>query len=29
MFPETHQEQMDCAMGFKAKSRIDIDCCVG
>ena len=22
-FPETHEEQMDCAMGFKAKSRIN------
>eukprot|EP00956_Cyclotella_meneghiniana_P019996 scaffold34827_cov60-Cyclotella_meneghiniana.AAC.1 len=28
-FPETHEEQMDCAMGFKAKSRININCCVG
>eukprot|EP00956_Cyclotella_meneghiniana_P017339 scaffold28153_cov22-Cyclotella_meneghiniana.AAC.4 len=28
-FPETHEEQMDCTMGFKAKSRININCCVG
>lgn len=29
VFPETHDAQMQCAQGFKAKSQIDIDCCVG
>ena len=28
-FPETYHDQIECAQGFKAKSRIDIVCCVG
>jgi hypothetical protein len=28
-FPETHEEQVQCAQGFKYKSWILIDCCVG
>lgn len=28
-FPETHEEQVQCARGFKAKSQILIDCCLG
>lgn len=28
-FPETHYDQIQCSQGFKVKSRIDIDCCVG
>lgn len=28
-FPESHAEQMEIAQGFKAKSQIGIDCCVG
>lgn len=29
VFPETHAEQTECASGFRAKSSIDIDCCIG
>ncbi len=29
VFPSSHSEQMDIANGFKRKSDIDIDCCVG
>ena len=28
-FPETHATQTESMLGFKAKSRIDIDCCIG
>eukprot|EP00804_Cyclotella_cryptica_P016660 CCRYP_001974-RA/>CCRYP_001974-RA protein AED:0.27 eAED:0.27 QI:0/-1/0/1/-1/0/1/0/139 len=28
-FPETYHDQIECAQGFKVKSRMDIDCCVG
>jgi hypothetical protein len=28
-FPETHAAQTESMLGFKAKSRIDIDCCIG
>ena len=28
-FPETHHQQMEVMEGFKRKSSVDIDCCVG
>jgi hypothetical protein len=28
-FPETHMAQMESMLGFKSKSTIDIDCCLG